>query len=109
LIQALLEGMKRAGYGRIIKVISTLVKPPTWGLGVSNTLGSAVANWAKSLVWELNPFGITIHNVLPGSARTARRVAILENKAREGRRPLCERGGRGGHPAGRFAEPEEIA
>jgi 3-oxoacyl-[acyl-carrier protein] reductase len=102
--------MKRAGYGRIIDVISTLVKPPIRGLGVSNTLRGGVANWAKTLAWELSPFGITVNNVLPGSARTARRAAILENEAGERRRPLFERGGgSGGHSGGRFAGPEEIA
>jgi 3-oxoacyl-[acyl-carrier protein] reductase len=72
--------MKRAGYGRIINVISTSVKQSIRGLGVSNILRGAVANWAKSLACELGPFGITVNNVLPGSTRTARLAAILENK-----------------------------
>jgi hypothetical protein len=40
LIQALLEGMKRAGYSRIIKVILTLVKPPIAGFGQNRAPGS---------------------------------------------------------------------
>jgi 3-oxoacyl-[acyl-carrier protein] reductase len=58
--------MKRAGYGRIIDVISTLVKPPIRGLGVSNTLRSGVANWAKTLAWEHGPCRTTVEvNGLP--------------------------------------------
>ena len=37
LAQAVLPGMKAAGYGRIINVISTSVKQPLNNLGVSNT------------------------------------------------------------------------
>ena len=36
-----------AGGGRIVNVISTSVKQPLDGLGVSNTVRGAVANWAK--------------------------------------------------------------
>jgi 3-oxoacyl-[acyl-carrier protein] reductase len=46
LTQAVVEGMEKAGYGRIINVISTSVKQPLTGLGVSNTIRGAVANWA---------------------------------------------------------------
>jgi 3-oxoacyl-[acyl-carrier protein] reductase len=43
LVQALVDGMKRSGYGRIINIISTSVKQPIRGLGVSNTIRAAVA------------------------------------------------------------------
>ena len=39
----------RDGYGRIVNVISTSVKEPIAGLGVSNTIRGAVASWAKTL------------------------------------------------------------
>ena len=42
--QACIEGMKNAGYGRIINIISTSVKAPLPNLGVSNTIRAAVAN-----------------------------------------------------------------
>jgi 3-oxoacyl-[acyl-carrier protein] reductase len=53
LAKALVPGMKTAGYGRIINVISTSVKQPIQGLGVSNTIRAAVANWSKTLATEL--------------------------------------------------------
>src|SRR5688572_27836523 len=72
LVQALVPGMKAEGYGRIINVISTSVKIPIRGLGVSNTIRGAVANWSKTLATELAPYNITVNNVLPGASMTAR-------------------------------------
>src|SRR5690606_15326304 len=46
--QTLLPGMKAARYGRIINVVSTSVRIPIMGLGVSNTIRGAVASWAKT-------------------------------------------------------------
>ena len=51
------------------------------GLGVSNTVRGAVANWAKTLANELGPDGITVNNVLPGATRTARLDQIAEAKS----------------------------
>jgi 3-oxoacyl-[acyl-carrier protein] reductase len=81
LAQALIPGMKSSGYGRIINVISTSVKQPLNGLGVSNTIRGAVANWAKTMANELGQFNITVNNVLPGATHTARLDSIAEDKA----------------------------
>lgn len=81
LAQVVTPGMKDAGYGRIINIISTSVKQPIPGLGVSNTIRGAVANWAKTLSLELGPFGITVNNVLPGFTETERLESIIGNKA----------------------------
>src|SRR5208283_2979892 len=53
LVQALLAGMRSELFGRIINVVSTSVKQPIPGLGVSNTVRGAVALWAKTLAREL--------------------------------------------------------
>ncbi len=81
LTQALVPGMKASGFGRIINIISTSVKIPLQGLGVSNTIRAAVANWAKTLASELGPFGITVNNVLPGFTQTSRADYVINNKA----------------------------
>lgn len=111
LVQAVLPGMKAAGWGRIVNVISTSVKEPIANLGVSNTIRGAVASWAKTLSSELGPFGITVNNVLPGYTRTQRLDQILaERAAATGK--SAEDIGKGmlaTVPAGRFAEPAEIA
>src|SRR5690606_26188328 len=51
LAQAVFPGMKQAGYGRIINIVSTSVKIPIANLGVSNTIRAATAAWAKT--WSL--------------------------------------------------------
>lgn len=79
--QALVPSMKSEGFGRIINIISTSVKSPLNGLGVSNTIRGGVANWAKTLANELGSFGITVNNVLPGATATARLESIIQNKA----------------------------
>lgn len=79
--QAVVPGMKEAGWGKIINVISTSVKSPLKGLGVSNTIRAAVANWAKTLSMELAPFGITVNNVLPSTAMTGRLQSLIKGRA----------------------------
>lgn len=83
LVQKILPGMKRGQWGRVINIISTSVKQPIPGLGVSNTIRAAVANWAKTLATEVAAFGITVNNVLPGFTHTARLKSLIANKAKE--------------------------
>ena len=90
LVQALVPGMKAAGYGRIVNIISTSVKQPLKNLGVSNTIRAAVANWSKTLANELGPFGITVNNVLPGFTKTTRADYIIEKKMKDSGRTEAE-------------------
>jgi 3-oxoacyl-[acyl-carrier protein] reductase len=78
LAQAVVPGMRKAGYGRIINVISTSVKSPINNLGVSNTTRAAVANWAKTLANEVGKDAITVNNLLPGSTNTERLRSLFE-------------------------------
>ena len=48
LVQAVIPGMKSEGFGRVVNIISTSVKIPITGLGVSNTI-QAVASWSKTV------------------------------------------------------------
>jgi 3-oxoacyl-[acyl-carrier protein] reductase len=111
LARTLLPGMKAAGYGRIINIVSTSVKQPIRGLGVSNTIRGAVASWAKTLAGELAPFGITVNNVLPGATATGRLRSFIRSKARAAgiSEDEVERQMKSEIPMGRFAGPEEIA
>ncbi len=111
LVQAVYPGMIDANYGRIINVISTSVKQPIEGLGVSNSIRGAVANWSKTLASELGPHGITVNNVLPGATATERLTDILHNVSKKinGTFEDAENMMRNVTPAKRFAQPEEIA
>ena len=73
--------MIELGTGRIINIISTSVRQVIPGLGVSNTIRGAVAQWAKTLALELGPDGITINNILPGYTNTDRLKELLEKWA----------------------------
>ena len=77
------ESMKKRNYGRIINIISTSVKQPLNGLGVSNTVRAAVANWSKTLANELAEYSITVNNVLPGATNTGRLNEIINAKAKK--------------------------
>ena len=111
LVKAVYPGMVKSNYGRIINVISTSVKQPIEGLGVSNTIRGAVANWSKTLASELGPYGITVNNVLPGATATERLTDILHNVSKKinGTYEDAENMMKNVTPARRFAQPEEIA
>ncbi len=111
IMQEVLPGMKAAGYGRFINVISTSVKSPIPGLGVSNTIRGAMANWAKTLAGEVAPYGITVNNVLPGATRTERLREVIAGKAARSGRSVDEEAAawQAAIPAGRFGEPHELA
>lgn len=111
LVQSVLPGMRTDAWGRIVNVVSTSVKEPIVGLGVSNTIRGAVAGWAKTLSRELAPQGITVNNVLPGYTETGRIAQILHDRAQasgQSEDTIAE-GMRKHVPAGRFAQPAEIA
>ena len=103
--------MKKIHYGRIINIISTSVKIPLQGLGVSNTIRGSMANWSKTLANELAPFGITVNNVLPGATSTERLDEIIQNKSRKTLKDqeTVVREMSQEIPMGRFGKPEEIA
>ena len=111
LLQAVLPGMRKSGYGRIINIISTSVKEPIVGLGVSNTIRGAVASWAKTLARELGPDGITVNNLLPGFTRTDRLQNLFSTKAEKLGSTFnnIEQDALNSVPMNRFATPEETA
>jgi 3-oxoacyl-[acyl-carrier protein] reductase len=110
LVKLLAPGMKAAGYGRIINVVSTSVREPLPNLGVSNTVRGATAAWAKTLAKELPP-GLTINNVLPGATATERLEKLeLANAERTGRILEQVRADMVKIiPEGRVAEAKEVA
>lgn len=111
LAQVTIPFMKKAGFGRIINIISTSVKEPIPGLGVSNTIRGAVGNWSKTLSVEVGAFGITVNNVLPGFTDTERLAEIIKIKANAEETTFEEMTEvmKNYAPAKRFGQPEEIA
>jgi 3-oxoacyl-[acyl-carrier protein] reductase len=111
LVQQVIKGMKDAGFGRIINIISTSVKAPIAGLGVSNTIRAAVASWAKTLSIELGAYGITVNNVLPGFTNTNRLKSLIAKKAEVQGKSEEEIASamKSSVPASRFGQANEVA
>ncbi|HTD27825.1 MAG TPA: SDR family oxidoreductase [Xanthomonadaceae bacterium] len=111
LAEAVVPGMLQDGYGRIVNIISTSVKEPIAGIGVSNVTRGAVASWAKTLARELAPHGITVNNVLPGSTHTPRIDQIIAARAQKAgdSKDVVTSEMEAEIPMARFADPSEIA
>ena len=111
LVQAVLPHMRTKQWGRIINVVSTSVRQPLKGLGVSNSTRAAVAGWAKTLSFEVAKDGITVNNVLPGATKTIRLENIIQGKASKTNHAVdeVEKEMLAEIPAGRFGSTEEIA
>jgi 3-oxoacyl-[acyl-carrier protein] reductase len=111
LAKAVVPGMKVAGYGRIINIISTSVRIPINNLGVSNTIRAAVASWGKTLSNEVGQFGITVNNILTGYTWTNRLKSVIEVNAKNRgvSTDVIANEMKEKIPAKRFGEPEELA
>jgi len=88
--------------GSIAFVLSSSVKQPVAGLGISNGLRPGLGMVAKSLADELGPRGIRVNGLLPGQVFTDRlRELTGAASAAEAEVPSTI-------PLGRFGEPEEF-
>ncbi len=110
LTQLCIPGMRASDYGRVINIISTSVKEPLPGLGVSNTTRAAVANWAKTMANELAASGITVNNVLPGFTDTERLQEVAQMRAEAAGCSVDEMAEKMKQivPMQRFGSPEEL-
>lgn len=111
LVQAVVPSMKAAHYGRIVNIISTSVKNPLPGLGVSNTVRGAMASWSKTLAGELGVFAITVNNILPGYIKTGRLESLMGSAAEKSQKSVedVEDQWKETVPMKRIGEPREVA
>lgn len=111
LTKAAIPGMKEAGYGRIINVISTSIRIPITNLAVSGTVRGAVAMWSKILANEVGQYNVTVNNLLPGYTKTQRLESLIENNAKKRgvATDVVEHEMLKDIPMKRFGEPEELA
>jgi 3-oxoacyl-[acyl-carrier protein] reductase len=77
-IQQVLPGMKKKGFGRILTITSVAVKQPADNLISSNAVRTSLLGLVKSLSNEVAPFGITVNNLLPGYTNTNRLEKLIE-------------------------------
>ena len=67
-----LPGMRERQWGRVLIVSSTGVVEPIPVLGISNTLRASLANWAKTLSFEVASDNVTVNMLMPGRIGTER-------------------------------------
>lgn len=111
LVAAVLPGMRRRGWGRIVAVGSSGIQQPIPGLAMSNVARAGLAGYLKTLAAEVAADGVTVNMVLPGRLDTER-VGQLDSAAAE-RTGLTVAEARASSeasiPAGRYGRPEEFA
>jgi short-subunit dehydrogenase/MoaA/NifB/PqqE/SkfB family radical SAM enzyme len=92
LMRALVPGMKARGEGRIVNVASAAGRVPIPTVGIYGGSKSALAMMANTMRFELEPAGIAIVNVYPGTIDTAFEVNALRERERGGLDPHRRRG-----------------
>lgn len=111
LTDAFLPGMRQAGWGRIVTIVSSGAVQPVPVLGISNALRAALIGWSKTLAGEVAAEGITVNVVVPGRIATER-VFLTDQAAaqRQGLDPAeIQRRSEATIPVGRYGRPEEVA
>ncbi len=109
--RAVVLGMKRKQWGRIVSISSTVAKEPSPRMVLSGTARAGLAAFTKSISIELAESNITVNVLCPGGVLTDRLTSLLEKRAvRENRdyHALLKET-QESIPAKRFAEPKEIA
>lgn len=110
LTDALLPGMRRRGWGRVMTVVSSGVVQPIPILGVSNTLRNSLVAWSKTLSGEVAREGITVNVLVPGRIDTER-VRLTDEAVAEKEGISTEEAQRRSTaiiPLGRYGAPAEF-
>lgn len=111
LAQAVLPGMRQRGWGRIVALMSSVIREPIPPLVYSTAGRSALAGWMKTAAGSVAADGVTINGILTGRVATARVAQLDRERAeREGRsEEETRREMETSIPAGRYGDPAELA
>ncbi|MBO9641481.1 MAG: SDR family oxidoreductase [Pseudacidovorax sp.] len=99
---AVLPGMVAAGRGTVVNMSSVAGQATMPGIAAYATAKGALAALTRAIAVEYGPHGITCNALAPGFVKTRFTSAL---QAREGFQAFIEQS----VPAGRWAEPEDIA
>ena len=107
----LLPGMRERGWGRVVGLLSSVIREPVPPLVYSTAGRSALAGWMKTAAREVAADGVTINGIVTGRVMTPRIVELDTARAqREGRTPDEVRDeSLRTIPARRYGEPSELA
>lgn len=111
LCRAVVPGMRERRWGRVICLTSVAAKQPLGDLMLSTVARAGVLGFAKALADQVAGEGVTVNSVCPGYTRTERVRELFETRAARDGRGIdeIERSLVQNIPAGRMAEPEELA
>ncbi len=103
--------MQTNQWGRIVHITSLVAREPAGLLPISSTLRSGLMALTRLQAQSLALDGITVNSVLPGHTLTDRQTHLLEVTAEKEGITVDEALARQtkAMPAGRMAQPEEIA
>jgi 3-oxoacyl-[acyl-carrier protein] reductase len=113
LLQAVLPGMREAGWGRFIHVGSGTAKEPAGNIhhAVANTSRPSTVGLLKTVSDEYARYGITVNTVAPGWIETDNAIEYIEKhlgaSTEQQRREFML--GEARVPAARMGKPDEIA
>jgi 3-oxoacyl-[acyl-carrier protein] reductase len=101
LTEAIVPGMRKRRWGRIVNVGSSTTREPIPYLNLSNTHRMAAVGYLKTLATEVAGDGITVNTVATGKFATDRLVQNV------GSLEQAEAAARTEVPAGRLGQPDE--
>ncbi len=82
MIKALLPGMRRRKFGRIVNITSAMVKSPRPAMGLSTAARAGLTALCKSISIEVAVDNVTINNLLPERIDTDRQRFMAERMMR---------------------------
>src|SRR5277367_2570450 len=109
--RAVLPGMQKNRWGRLVTITSMTVRQPVSDLIYSNAVRAGVLGLVKSLANEFGKDGITVNNVGPGYTATERLKQLIDKRSQElGISPADFEARLGTDaPLKRVGQPEEVA
>lgn len=110
LMQALIPGMARRGWGRVVNITSQSVKSPIPVLGLSNTARTGLTGFVAGTARQVAGQGVIINNLLPGIHDTDRAAALDKGvvDAQGGTIDEARAARQATIPAGRYGTIEEF-
>mgnify|MGYP001172534190 CR=1 FL=1 len=101
LIQQVLPGMRRNGWGRIVLISSHVAHDGSRGQEFYGATKAALYGLARSLAWDVGRDGVLVNVVSPGLTATEGVLTALPEAVRRREAELT--------PTGRLSRPEEVA
>ena len=110
LVQALLPGMAKRKFGRIVNITSSSVRAPIAGLDVSSGARAGLTAFLASAARAHSADNVTINSIQPGAFATDRQRSALTRAAAQRGVPLeaARAEAEARIPARRFGDPAEL-